>query len=141
MPATDMPSLNYALAADAVLVVHGLFVAFVIFGGLLVLWRPRLAWLHLPALAWGATVVSMGWICPLTPLENQLRALAGQTPYDSGFIQHYLWPLIYPPGLTRVMQAGLALALILGNGAVYLTIWKRRNRRPGPQPSPFSEEP
>ncbi|WP_397474080.1 DUF2784 domain-containing protein [Pusillimonas sp.] len=119
----------YALAADIVLVVHGLFVAFVIFGGLLVLWRPRLACLHLPALAWGATVISMGWICPLTPLENELRALAGQTPYDGGFIQQYLWPLIYPPGLTRAMQVGLALVLVIGNSAVYLTIWKRRRRR------------
>lgn len=119
--------MNYALAADIVLVIHGLFIAFVIFGGLLVLWRPRLAWLHLPALAWGATVISMGWICPLTPLENELRALAGQTPYDGGFIQHYLWPLIYPPGLTRAMQAGLALVLIIGNSAVYLTVWRQRN--------------
>jgi len=118
----------YALAADVVLVAHGLFVAFVAFGGLLVLWRPGLAWLHLPALAWGATIVSMGWICPLTPLENNLRAMAGQTTYDSGFIQHYIVPLIYPPGLTRAMQVGLASLLIVGNSAIYLTLWRRRKR-------------
>ena len=120
--------MNYALAADIVLVVHGLFIAFVIFGGLLVVWRHRLAWLHLPALAWGALVVSMGWTCPLTPLENHWRTMAGQTPFDGGFIQHYLWPLIYPPGLTREMQVALALCLIAGNVAVYLTVWRRRRR-------------
>jgi len=117
--------MHYALAADAVLILHGLFVAFVIFGGLLALWRPRLAWLHLPALAWGATVIAMGWICPLTPLENQLRALAGQGTYDGGFIQHYLWPLIYPPGITRGMQVALAAVLAGGNAAVYLALWRR----------------
>ncbi|HUH87228.1 MAG TPA: DUF2784 domain-containing protein [Pusillimonas sp.] len=118
--------MNYALAADAVLLVHGLFVAFVVVGGLAVLWRPRLAWLHLPALAWGATVVSMGWICPLTPLEDYLRAMAGQATYDSGFIQHYVGSLIYPPGLTRTMQVGLATLLITGNSGVYLALLRRR---------------
>lgn len=124
--------MSPALAADIVLVVHGLFVAFVIFGGLLVLWRPRLAWLHLPILAWGVTVISMGWICPLTPLENELRLRAGQAAYEGGFIQNYLWPLIYPPGLTRTMQVGLAILLIAGNAAVYLAVWKKRNRRRAP---------
>ena len=115
-----------ALAADAVLIVHGLFIAFVVFGGLAALWRPRLAWLHLPALAWGATVIAMGWICPLTPLENHLRAMAGQGTYGGGFIQHYLWPLIYPPGLTRATQIALAALLAAGNTAIYLTLWRRR---------------
>lgn len=117
--------MNYALAADAVLLIHGLFVAFVIFGGLLALWRPRFAWLHLPALAWGALVIAMGWICPLTPLENHLRVLAGQTAYATSFLQQYLWPLIYPPGLTRGLQAGLALLLVAANASIYLATWKR----------------
>lgn len=120
--------MNYALAADAVLLIHSLFVAFVITGGLLALWRPRAAWLHLPALAWGATVISTGWICPLTPLENNLRALAGQGTYDVGFIQHYIWPLIYPPGLTRNMQISLAALLIVSNFTIYLKLWQRRKQ-------------
>src|SRR5690606_25710510 len=126
--------MHYALAADAVLILHGLFVAFVIFGGLLALWRPRLAWLHLPALAWGATVIAMGWICPLTPLENQLRALARQGTYDGGFIQHYLWPLIDPPGITRGRQLALAAVLAAGNAAVYLTLWRRCRKAAAPRP-------
>ena len=67
----------YRTLADLVLAFHAVFIAFVMFGGLLALWRPRLAWLHLPALAWGALVIGMGWLCPLTPLENALRARAG----------------------------------------------------------------
>ena len=68
----------YSLLANLVLIVHGVFVLFVATGGLLVLKMPRLLWLHLPALGWGGTVVGMGWVCPLTPLENHLRRLAGR---------------------------------------------------------------
>ena len=61
----------YRTLADLVLAFHAVFITFVMFGGLLALWRPRLAWLHLPALAWGALVIGMGWLCPLTPLETR----------------------------------------------------------------------
>src|SRR5690554_6401835 len=98
----------YSSLAVFILIVHGAFIAFVVLGGLLVLWKPRLMWLHLPALAWGATVVTMGWVCPLTPLENHFRSLAGQQGYDGGYIEHYLIALIYPEGLTRLLQVKLA---------------------------------
>ncbi|EHK65407.1 DUF2784 domain-containing protein [Achromobacter arsenitoxydans] len=117
--------MTYRILADLVLVVHGLFVAFVMFGGLLALWRPRLAYLHLPALAWGAMVIGMGWICPLTPLEVSLRERAGQEGYGGGFIEHYVLGLIYPEGITRTTQVVLAALLIAGNIVVY-TLWARR---------------
>ena len=116
------------LLADLVLIVHGLFVAFVVFGGLLALWKRWIAYLHLPALAWGALVISMGWICPLTPLEVSLRQQAGQQGYGGGFIEHYLVSLIYPAGITREVQIALAALLIVGNIVVY-TLWVRRGRR------------
>ena len=118
----------YNLLANTVLLVHGLFVGFVVLGGLLVLRRPRLAWLHLPALAWGAAVVGMGWICPLTPLENSLRSMAGQDGYSGGFIEYYLLSVIYPAGLTRQIQVFLATLLIIANLAVY-TRWYRQLKR------------
>lgn len=115
----------YRLLADAVLILHGLFVAFVVFGGPLALWRWRLAYLHLPALAWGAMVIGMGWICPLTPLEVSLRQQAGQQGYAGGFIEHYVLAVIYPDGLTRGVQILLAVALVTGNLLVY-GLWARR---------------
>lgn len=116
----------YRILADLILLTHALFVVFVIFGGLLVLWRRWLAWLHLPALAWGAIIISMGWICPLTPLENTLRQMAGQENYSSSFIEHYLLLAIYPPGLTRQIQLLLAALLILGNLFVYAVLYRRK---------------
>ena len=67
-----------AWLADLVVIVHGLFIVFVVAGGLLVLRWPRLAWVHLPAAAWGVLIEWSGWICPLTPLENALRRAAGE---------------------------------------------------------------
>ncbi len=119
--------MPYRFLADIVLLTHGLFILFVMFGGLLALWKRWLAWLHLPALAWGALVIGLGWVCPLTPLENSLRTMAGQAAYDGGFIQHYVMPLIYPPGLTRWLQIVLAGLLVLGNAAVYAA-WRRAGK-------------
>ncbi|CAB3626210.1 DUF2784 domain-containing protein [Achromobacter pestifer] len=118
----------YRILADLVLVAHGLFVAFVVFGGLLTLWKPRMAYWHLPALAWGAMVIGMGWICPLTPLEVSLRQQAGQQGYAGGFIEHYVLGIIYPAGITRTTQIVLAALLIAGNVVVY-ALWARRRRR------------
>lgn len=108
-----------SLAADAVLVVHLLFILFAASGALLVLWRGRIAWLHLPALAWAAWIVGTHGICPLTPLENSLRRAGGAAGYPGGFIDHYLMPLIYPPGLTPAQQTGLALLLVASNALLY----------------------
>jgi len=120
--------MTYRILADLVLIAHGLFVAFVMFGGLLALWKPRAAYWHLPALAWGSMVIGMGWICPLTPLEVSLRERAGQEGYAGGFIEHYVLGLIYPEGITRTTQVLLAALLIVGNVVVY-AIWARRRAR------------
>ena len=123
--------MPYALAADLVLVLHLCFILFVAVGALLVLHWPRLAWAHLPAALWGALIELTGWICPLTPLENSLRRNAGEAGYAGGFIEHYVLPLIYPPGLTREIQLGLGIAVLGLNGLVYgaLIIRRRRAKR------------
>ena len=87
-------------------------------------WR-RVAWLHAPALAWATYIQVRGGVCPLTPLENALRRSAGESGYAGGFIDHYLIPLIYPPGLTHEAQLWLAAALLAWNGAVYAFLWRR----------------
>jgi hypothetical protein len=118
----------YALLADAIVVAHFAFIIFAVAGGLLVLRWPRLIWLHLPAAAWAAAVALFGWICPLTPLENRLRVLAGDAPYTGDFVDRYLLPLIYPIGLTRDTQMLLGLGVLLLNVGVYGWLWRRRRR-------------
>lgn len=119
----------YGLLADAVLVLHFAFVLFVVAGGLLVLKWPWVAWLHIPAAAWGVAIEFAGWICPLTPLENQLRQEAGMEPYAGDFIARYLMPVIYPEGLTRDAQLTMGLAALLLNAAIYTLVIRRRFAR------------
>jgi len=118
----------YTSLADAIVLLHFGFVLFVVFGGLLVLRWRRVAWLHLPAAAWGAFVELYLNTCPLTPLENWLRARAGLSTYGGGFIDHYIVPVIYPPGLTPLLQAALGVALVAGYILVYGLAWRRSRR-------------
>jgi len=116
----------YGLLADIVLTVHLLFIVFVVVGGLLVFKWPRMAWLHLPAAAWGVLIEFAGWICPLTPLENHLRRLARQSGIEGGFIEHYLVPIIYPPGLTTQWQWILGTFVLVLNLLIYGIFLYRR---------------
>ena len=128
--------MPYRLLADAVLVLHGLFIAFALLGGLTLLWRRAMAALHLPAIAWGAYVMLSGRICPLTPLENALRRAAGEAGYAGGFVEHYLAAAIYPAGLTRPAQVALGAAFVACNLGIYAGVaWRLRRARPdGPAP-------
>lgn len=102
----------YLLSANLVLMFHLTFVIFVLFGGLLVRKWRWLAWLHLPAATWGAAVEFGGWICPLTTLENWLRAQAGESGYQSGFVADFLLPILYPNNLTRDFQLMLGMFVV-----------------------------
>jgi len=121
--------MRYALAADAVMAFHFLFIAFALLGSLLVLWKRWLLWLHLPALAWGIWIEASGRICPLTPLENHFRELAGQTTYGEGFVTHYLGPVIYPADLTRGTQFLIMGILVAVNLVGYGLVIRRKSRR------------
>jgi|SRR5579885_1335458 len=121
----------YRLAADGVLLLHLAFVLFVVGGGFLVRRTPRLAWLHLPAAAWGAVVEFAGWVCPLTPLEHFLRQRGETANYDEDFITHYLLSILYPSALTREVQIVLGAAVLAVNLAIY---WRLVRRHYGPRP-------
>jgi len=109
--------------ADAVMVLHALFIVWAVVGGFAVWRRPWLAMLHLPALAWALWIETSGGLCPLTPLENSLRRAAGESGYSGGFIEHYLGGIIYPAGLTRDAQWLAAGVLMVINVVAYtLTI-------------------
>ena len=124
-------TMVYLLLADAIVVIHLLFVLFVVCGGLAVLRWPRLARLHLPAAVWGVVIELTGWVCPLTPLENRLRRLGGESGYTGSFIEHYLEPIIYPPGLTARSQLFMGLGILVLNAALYGRLWRRGVRRHG----------
>jgi hypothetical protein len=122
--------MGYRLLADAVLVLHLGFIAFVVLGGLIVLRWPQIAWLHLPAVAWGTWIEFTGSICPLTPLEIDLRARGGGATYSGGFIEHYVTALIYPEGLNRSQQVALGVFVLVLNAVVYgWLLWRRRRTR------------
>lgn len=119
----------FSLLADAVVVLHLAFIAFIVAGGLLALRWPRLAWLHLPVAAWGVLVHWMGWICPLTPLENWLRARAGAATYQRGFVEQYLVPVLYPASYGPRLSLALGAAVLAANALAYaLVLWRARSR-------------
>ena len=118
----------YRLLANAVVVVHALFIVFIVFGGFLA-WRWRwVAVLHVPCAVWGVLIEYNGWICPLTPLENSLRMRAGQQGYSGGFVEHYLLPAIYPAGLTPRIQVVLGTAVLVVNVVTYAVLVRRLMR-------------
>jgi hypothetical protein len=120
----------YNVLSDVIVSVHFLFILFVICGGLLVIRWPRVAFVHLPAAVWGAIVEIFGWICPLTPLENHFRDLAGKTLYSGDFVARYLLPVIYPENLTTTIQQFLGCLVIVVNIILYtIAIRKHLNER------------
>jgi len=122
----------YGNLATLVVLAHFTFIVFVMFGGLLVLrWRWVL-WLQLPCFLWGGYVELSGSICPLTPLENRLRRAAGVAEYAGGFIERYILPIVYPPGLTRAVQLTLAVGLVALNLGIYAWVLGRWRREPRP---------
>lgn len=109
----------YRLAADAVLLLHLLFIFFVMAGGALVYKWRWIALLHLPAVAWAVLLEFFGWICPLTPIEVELRLAAAQQAYSGSFVEHYLLPLLYPASLDQTLQFLLGSLVLLVNGVIY----------------------
>jgi hypothetical protein len=119
----------YQILADILVVLHFVFICFVIVGGLLVLRWQWLALIHLPVVLWGALVELMSWVCPLTPMENWLRRAAGGQGYSGGYIEHYLIPVIYPGGLTHEIQMMLGGFVIVINVIIYTVVFRRYSRR------------
>lgn len=123
------------LAADFLVLIHLSFILFVVLGGLLVLRWPPVAWIHLPAAAWGAWIEFAQGVCPLTPLEKSFREQAGQASYDGGFIEEYVIPVIYPPGYSPEIANILGLLVLIINLLIYaLVIWRHLTGRSGERP-------
>jgi len=117
------------ILANALVIVHLLFVAFVMAGGFLLVRWPKLLWLHLPAAAWGAFIEFTGGICPLTPLENHLRVLGGGSAYTGDFVERYLLPILYPENLTLPIQQVLGGVVVVVNLAAYALAYRALRRK------------
>ncbi|MCK5189030.1 MAG: DUF2784 domain-containing protein [Methylococcales bacterium] len=113
------------LVADLIVLIHFSFILFVIFGGFLALKWRKFIWLHVPAAVWGTLIEFFGWLCPLTTLENELRRNNDGEAFSTGFIEHYIIPLIYPEGLTRDIQIVLGFVVIVFNLFIYTLIFKK----------------
>lgn len=114
----------FKLAATALALIHLAFILFVVFGGLLLLKWPKLVWVHIPAAVWGALIEFAGWYCPLTSMENAMLRRAGQSGYTGGFVAHYLFALIYPAGLSRGLEIGIGLFVLVVNVSVYVRVFR-----------------
>jgi len=118
----------YRILADIVVALHFAFVLFVLFGGIGVLCRRFIAWIHAPAVVWAVWIEWAGGVCPLTPLEILLREKGAFSGYASGFIEQYLVPVLYPAGLTRRWQLATGGAVLAVNLFVYGWLWLRSGR-------------
>jgi hypothetical protein len=117
-----VPSFYSALAVF-VLLLHALFILWVMLGALLTRFRPVLRWLHIASLVWGVLTELLPWPCPLTLLENWLEGKAGVEPYQGGFLLHYLDKLVYPDISTTVLTVAGVLVCVLN-----LVLYGRRMR-------------
>lgn len=115
--------------ADLVLAFHFAFIVFAVLGGFLVLWKSRIAWLHVPAVLWSAFVNLFNQVCPLTLLENRFRYLAGQAGYEGGFIQHYLTPLVYPNVMPERWGLVAGYSVLVWNALLYAALVVSLRRR------------
>jgi hypothetical protein len=117
----------YRSLADLILLLHLAFVGFVVFGGLVVLRWPQLAFVHVPSVVWAVLLEYAQWTCPLTPLENTFRQWSGEAGYAGGFIEHYLTPVLYPPGLTHGIQVLAGSFVLLVNALAYWQLARRKH--------------
>jgi Protein of Unknown function (DUF2784) len=116
------------ILANLVLGLHFAFVLFSVLGGFLVLWKRWIAWLHVPSVLWSSFVNLFSHVCPLTPVENWFRRLAGQAGYEGGFIEHYIGSMVYPGGMPRRMELMAGYSVLIGNAFVYALVILLRRR-------------
>lgn len=121
--------MTYRLIADAAMIIHLAFLAYVALGGFLA-WRwPRLAWPHVACALYGLGVTVVGWTCPLTLVEDWARRSAGQAGLPAqGFVDHYLTGVVYPAQYLVAIQCAVAV-IVLGSWAGALVLTRERGRR------------
>jgi hypothetical protein len=115
----------YSALAAVILAVHVLFILWIVLGATVTRRRPLLRWLHLGSLVWGILIEVLPWTCPLTWAENWLETQAGVSPYQGGFLLHYLDALVYP-NIPTGLLTGLGVAVCVVNLSIYALRFERR---------------
>jgi hypothetical protein len=130
MALATWPSITppaYRALAVAVLIVHLLWIAWVILGVLVARHRPALRFLHIVSLVYGIFIEVVPWLpCPLTNAEQWFEARGGVEPYHGPFLVHYLDALIYP-NVPVMLLIICAVAVCAGNLGVYVYRYRRRD--------------
>ena len=112
--------------AELVMVVHFGVLLFLLVGGFLAWHRPKVLYFHLAMATWGLLIVLFPLACPLTWLENELRAASGRPRLAEGFIDTYIDGVLYPDSAARLVQVLVALVVVASWTGYY---FKRREAR------------
>ena len=93
------------ILADIILVIHLLFVIFVVLGFALIVVGHWAGWnwiqnrifrtVHLIAIAVVVLQGGFGRLCPLTIWENQLREIAGESSYSQTFVGYWVQKILF----------------------------------------------
>lgn len=118
-----MPPKVYGAIAALVLILHLIWILWVILGAFWTRRRRWLAWLHILSLFWAIIVEISPWPCPLTLAEQFFEANAGTMPYRGSFLVHYLDQLVYP-NVSEGLLTWCAVAVCMVNLGIY---YRRRH--------------
>ncbi|HEU5394813.1 MAG TPA: DUF2784 domain-containing protein, partial [Candidatus Methylomirabilis sp.] len=108
-----------AWAADLVVLIHFLYIVFLVAGPILFLRWRRVRAAHLAAVCLAVLIQGFAFLCPLTALEIWLRGGWAERGGQPGFIGRYIEPVVYP-GLSQATITGLTLLLAAATIALYM---------------------
>lgn len=110
----------YGVLADSVVVLHFLWIAFLVFGAIWGKKNHMVRMVHVPGLIFACFLEIFGWYCPLTYLESWLRAKQGPSHvYAGSCIAHYLEKVVYIQ-ISRGALVLLTMLVLLFNAWIYL---------------------
>lgn len=114
------------MLAELTMFAHFAFLAYLLLGGFLAWWRPRLVLPHALVVAWGILSVTVGVECPLSIVEHWARVQAGQAGLrGSGFIETYLTGVVYPAEHLGLVRGLVVLVVVVSWVGVAVLVTRR----------------
>lgn len=115
----------FQIFATLTLIIHLGFILFVICGSLFFFWKKKLIIFHFICLLWAVFVEFFDFLCPLTYVENWFLKMSRLPTYSNGFVEKYIFPIVYPPNLTEEKQFFFGILLIVINLFAYSFIIRK----------------